>query len=123
MIKSLRVLLFVCFVCLVGNVALTTGCTTSVSSRTAAASTLKIVGLSAKGAIDSAAVLLREEKITRAQWDKVAAFYDLKFQPAFALAIVAAQSDLSSPASADVLALAGQLTALVASFTEKPAAP
>ena len=95
-----------------------TGCTnTPVATRAAAASTLQTIGLSAKGAIDSAAILLREGKITRAQWEQVASFYDSRFQPAFALAIAAAQSDLSSPATPDVLSLAAQLTTLLASFT------
>lgn len=97
---------------LCGIVALP-GCTTPPVARTQAATTLKIVGLTAKAGIDSAALLLREGKLSPEQWARIASFYDLKFQPAFALAVATAQADLSSPASPDLLALAAQFTALL----------
>lgn len=63
-----------------------------------------------------AAGLLRDGKITRAQWDKLAAFHDAVFQPAYNLAVAGVQADLSSVASPDILALFGQLAAIVASY-------
>ena len=92
-----------------------TGCTTPPAERQAAATTLKIVGLTAKAGIDSAALLLREGKLTPEQWARIAGFYDLKFQPAFMLAVATAQADLASPASPELLALAAQFSALLPS--------
>lgn len=91
------------------------GCTTPPAARTQAATTLKIVGLTAKAGIDSSALLLREGKLSPEQWSRIAGFYDLKFQPAYQLAVATAQADLSSPASPDLLALAAQFSALLPS--------
>lgn len=79
--------------------------------------TLAIVGQTAKSSIDAAAILLRDQKITVAQFDKVAKFYDKSFQPTFTLAVATANSDLSTPASAEVLGLAAQLATLIAQLT------
>ncbi len=90
-----------------------TGCQTAPSARVVEVQTLKAVGASAKAAIDASAQLLK-------QGQKIAAFYDTKFQPAFNLAVAAASSDLSSVASPDLINLATQLANLVAQLTAKP---
>lgn len=95
-----------------------TGCSTPPAARTQAATSLKITGLTAKAAIDAAALLLREGQITRGQWDRIAAFYDLRFQPAFNLAVATARADLSGPASPDLAALLTEFTALIAAQKE-----
>lgn len=93
-----------------------TGCSTAPSARVAAVQTLKAAGLSAKTALDAAAVLLREGRITVAQWQRVATFYDTRWQPTFAFAVSAARSDLDV-ASPQIVALAAEFAALVAQFT------
>lgn len=95
------------------------GCGTAPAARTEAATTLRIVGLTAKAGIDSAALLLRDGQITPAQWSSLAGFYDLKFQPAYQLAVATARADLNSPAAPELLALAKQFSALVADLTAK----
>lgn len=92
------------------------GCTTAPSGRVAAVQTLKAVGLSAKTAMDASTELLKRDTITVAQWEKVASFYDNRFQPAYRLAVTAVNSDFSSLASPDLVNLAIELNALVASL-------
>jgi hypothetical protein len=101
--------------------SLTTGCTNTPTTQATKYKTLASVGLAAQGAMDSAAQLLKAGKLTVPQFQKIAAFYDTKFQPAFALARTAAQSDLSSLASPDVTALLAQLTVLLAELSTPPA--
>lgn len=96
-----------------------TGCQTAPASRTQAVTTLLIVGQTAKTAIDASATLLGKGQITLAQWNQIASIYDTKFQPAYAIAVQAAQSDLSSIASPDLVTLAGEIAGLAASFTTK----
>jgi hypothetical protein len=98
----------------------TTGCSTAPSARVQAVQTLGVLGSSAKAGMDSATQLLAQGSITVAQWQKVADFYDHRWQPAYALAVTAARSDLGSIASPDVTNLAVQLLALVASLTPTP---
>ncbi len=95
----------------------TSGCASISSTKPAQVTTLKIIGTTAKTSVDAAAVLLREGKITVAQWQRIADVFDHKFQPAFNLAVAAVNSDLSSPASQDILTLAAQLAAVIAEVT------
>lgn len=97
-----------------------TACSTAPDQRTVAAQTLGVVGSSAKAGMDSATQLLKQGTITVAQWQKIADFYDLKFQPAYNLALAAVKSDLSSIAAPDVTALSLQFLALVASYMPPP---
>lgn len=99
---------------------LQTGCANQPSTRTAEVTTLKVVGTSAKATLDASAQLLRKGQITVAQWTQIATFYDTKFQPAYNLAVAAVQSDLSSVASPDLIALAAQFAAFVAQVTAPP---
>ena len=96
------------------------GCQNTTTTQTTKYKTLAATGLAAQGAVDTAAQLLKSGKITVAQWERVAFFYDAKFQPAFNFARGAAQSDLSTLASPDVTALLVQLTALVAELSTPP---
>jgi hypothetical protein len=91
-------------------------CSTAPSNRVQAVQTLKAVGQSAEAAVTLAAQLFRDGKINAAQAQTVVEYYDQKFQPAFRLAVAAVNSDLSSVASPDILALANQLSAMVIVF-------
>lgn len=92
------------------------GCNSSPSSRVQQVQTLKGVGASVDTAMKVAARLLKDGKITREQWDKLAAFHDNKFQPAYKFAVSLVRSDLSSVASPDILSLLSELLAIVDSF-------
>jgi hypothetical protein len=93
-----------------------TGCSSAPSERTTAVHTLQAVGLSAKAAVDASAQLLKQGSISVEQWQRVANIYDLRFQPAYGAAVLAVKSDLSSVASPDLIAIAAELTNLVASY-------
>lgn len=93
-----------------------TGCATPPSGRVAQVQTLKAVGHSAEAAVSLAANLYAAKRITAEQARQVMALYDVRFQPAFRLAVAAANANLDSFASPDLVGLAAQLTALVASF-------
>lgn len=97
------------------------GCSTAPDQRTAAVTTLKIVGQTADTAMMVAAQLYHDGKISQAQWNHVAVIHDQQFLPAYKLAIAAVQSDLSSVASPDLQNLANALAGLVASF--QPSTP
>jgi hypothetical protein len=109
---------FLLLVCLaVASLTVFPGCPTVPAARVVEYQTLKTIGLSAKATVDGAALLLKQGAITVPQWQGIAACYDTKFQPAYALAVAAAQSDLSTAASPDLIVLAGQLASLIASYT------
>lgn len=110
--KILALLLFACAAAM-----LPVACTNPPSAQVVEVKTLEVVGASAKAALDSAAQMVKAGQITVPQWQKVAVFYDSRFQPVYALAVTAAHSDLSTLASPDVQALAQQLIALVAQFS------
>lgn len=95
-----------------------TGCGTAPSERVVAVRTLHAVGLSAKAAMDGSTQLLKQGAITVEQWQRVANIYDIRFQPAYAAAVLAVKSDLSSVASPDLITLAAELTNLVASYAK-----
>jgi hypothetical protein len=95
------------------------GCSTPPTERTAAVQTLKAVGHSAEAAVELSAKLYQDGRITAAQARQVLDLYNLKFQPAYRVAVTAAQADLSSAASPDLLRLANDLTQLVVQLTTK----
>jgi hypothetical protein len=115
--KVLRLALVFCLVGF-GSVALP-GCATPPSARVVQVQTLKAVGQTAEAAVALSARLYRDGVITPNQALEIRAFYDERFQPAFRLAAAAAQANLDSIASPDLAALAGQLAALVASYTPR----
>lgn len=96
-----------------------TGCATAPSARVAQVQSLKAVGQSAEAAVSLSAQLYRDGKITGAQARAVMDFYDARFQPAFRLAVAAVNANLDSLASPDLLALASQLSALVAQYAPR----
>ncbi len=96
--------------------ALFTSCATAPSARIVEVQTLKSVGEAAETTMTLSAKLYAAGTITPAQARIVFDFYNQKFQPAFRLAAAAAHSDLSTLASPDVLALAAQMSSLVAQF-------
>lgn len=120
--KSTRLLLISLVLAFVGTFCLVnlTGCSSPPSERVVAVNSLQAVGLTAKSAMDASTQLLKQGSITVAQWEKVAAAYDNRFQPAFTVAVVAARSDLSTIASPDLVALALEITNLVTSFQKTP---
>jgi len=115
--KILYLIALVSFGCAVPII--TTGCQQPTNERVAAVQTLKAVGQSAEGAVGLSAQLYRDGKITAEQARDIADFYNLKFVPAFRVAVTAARSDLSSFASADILALSLELSNLVIQFQNK----
>lgn len=96
-----------------------TSCATSPATQTAEVKTLLVVGASAKAGLDACTQLLKAGKMSVADYQKVAAFFDGKFQPAFRLAVAVAKSD-TAPASPDLLSLAAQFASLVATYTNHP---
>lgn len=114
---------FVLCLCLAGMsvevVALTTSCSIPPSQRVVTVQTLKAVGQSAETAVSVSAQLYQSGQITAAQARQVMDFYDNKFQPSYRIAVSAANADLSSVASPDLLTLASQLSNLVSSLQKK----
>ncbi len=94
----------------------TTGCQTPPSQRVAQVQTLKAVGHTAEAAVATSAQLYAGHSITAKQARDVMDFYDLKFQPAYRIAVNAVNANLDSIASQDLADLAAQLAALVASY-------
>lgn len=90
------------------------GCSTAPTERVAQVRTLQAIGETAATSMQVAAKLRTKGLITAEQWNKVAAFHDSKFLPAYKLAIAAVSADLSTPASADLVGIVTQLAALVA---------
>lgn len=94
-----------------------TGCAAGSTQQAKTVQTLKIVGQTAKTGMDGSTQLLKQGSITVAQWQKIADFYDNKFQPAYTLAVATAHADVSSLASPALLTLAGDFAALVAQYS------
>lgn len=97
-----------------------TSCSHAPTERTSEVKTLKVIGASADASMKLATQLLADGKITREQWNKVAVFFDTKFQPAFGLAVSAVKSDLSAIASPEIVTLSVQLAGIVASYLPEP---
>jgi hypothetical protein len=112
-----NIIILSCALVLSGGTMAYVGCTTT--SQVQAGQTLQAVGLAVDAAMKTAAGMYHNNQITAAQWAQIADIHDNKFQPAFNLAVQAVQANLSSIASPDVVALASQLSALVASFQPK----
>lgn len=95
---------------------LVTSCNTTPQTKNYEVQTLKAVGHTAETAVALGAHLYHDGKITADQARHINELYDQKFQPAFRLAVSAAQSNLGSIASPDLAALAAELSAYVASL-------
>lgn len=97
-----------------------TSCSTPPSARVVQYQTLQAVGTAAQTAVRASTQALKDGSVTVDQWQKIADFYDNKWQPAYTVAVVAAQSDLSSAASPDLQNLLQQLLMLANQLTKKP---
>jgi hypothetical protein len=96
----------------VGVPVITTSCSTAPSERVVAVTTLKALGAARDTAMQVAGQMWRDGKIDDAQRDKIIAYHDNVFQPAYRLAVQGVQSDLTF-ASPDLIALFAQLQALI----------
>jgi hypothetical protein len=88
------------------------------STHVVAVQSLKAVGQSAEAAMNLSIQLYKDGRITAAQAREINAFYDVRFQPAYRVAVAAVQTDLSQPAPAQVIDLATQLINLVNSYVK-----
>lgn len=116
--KRILISLFILFA-IVATPVLQTGCQNTPATQSKTVQTLLTIGTTAKTAMDASTQLLKQGAISVDQWRQIANFFDTKWQPAFALAVSAAHSDLSSLASPDLIALAAQFTAFIAQVTAK----
>lgn len=115
----MKTLLLIIALCVAVPMA-TTSCTIAPSARVVQARTLGILGTTAKTGMDGATQLLKQGRISVDQWRNVANFYDLRWQPAFNLAVAAVRADLSSIASPDLQKLADEFAALLGTFSTPP---
>lgn len=92
------------------------GCQTAPNERVQAYTTLLAVGHTAEAAVLSSAKALNAGLITNEQAQRVRDLYDKTFQPAYRIAEEAAGSNLSLPASTDLVRIATEMTSLVADF-------
>lgn len=93
-----------------------TSCQSAPSERTATVHTLKAVGHMAEAAVELSARLYADGRITAQQARDVAQAYDLRFQPAFRVAVEAAKFDTSAASPQSLLEMAAELQRLVASY-------
>jgi hypothetical protein len=98
----------------------TTGCSTAPNARVAQVQTLKAVGHAAESAIELTRELYRTQRITATQARQAMDFYDQRFQPTYRVAVAAVRANLDSLASPELVGLAAELSALVASFSNTP---
>lgn len=117
--KIIRLLSFsVALVC-ASPLVLTTGCQTGSTAQAVEVTTLKVLHTSVDAAMATGAQALKDGKITVAQWQTVATFYDQTFQPAFNVAVAGANSNINSVASPDLVAMGAKIGALVAQLLPK----
>lgn len=95
-----------------------TGCTAP-DTRVAQVQTLKAVGHTAEAAVATSAQLYGSHLITDKQARDVIDLYNLRFQPAYRIAVNAVNANLDSLASPELTTISLQLAALVASY-QKP---
>ncbi len=117
--KSLRFLYLAVALMCATPLVITTGCQTGSTTQATAVTTLKVVGATASQAMATSAQLLKDGKITVAQWNQIADIFDHQFQPSYRLAVAAANSNVDSVASPDLVSLAAQLGALILQFQNK----
>ncbi len=105
-----KLLLFLCLA--IALPMASTSCSTAPSARVQEVTTLKALGAARDAAMQVAGQMWRDGKITDAQRDKIIAYHDNVFQPAYRLAVTGVQGDLSL-ASPDLINLFTQLQALI----------
>lgn len=96
-----------------------TGCSTPASARVSQVQSLKVVGHTAESAVAASAQFYASGQITAKQARDVIDLYNLRFQPAYRLAVIAVNSNLDSAASPDLINIATMLSTLVLSY-QKP---
>lgn len=113
--KRLLSFLFVAvFISLAGPIAcVATGCKTH-QAQAATYHTLRATALAGQAAIDAAALLRVEGKLSEQRWRMIAQHYDHTFQPALRLAIAAAQGDVLASPPPSLLGELARLQALAA---------
>ena len=89
------------------------------STRVQEVKTLKAVGLAVDGTMRLAAQMVHNGTISAATWQQIAKIHDEQFQPAFNAAVSAVQMNLDSFASPDIVALAAQISAVLAPYIPK----
>jgi hypothetical protein len=102
--------LFLTFCFLLPFSVVQTGCGTTQVQQ---AQTLEAVGVAAKLTIDTAAILLAENKISVQKFQDIARFYDNKFQPAFRIALAHVEGNTKNPAPLQLVSLAAELSNLL----------
>jgi len=118
--KTFKILFAAIVLCWTGFfVTVSTGCGTPPSERVAQVQTLKAVGHTAEAAVALSAQLYRDGVIDAVQAHRVLNIYDLKFQPAYRVAVATVNANLDSIASPDLVALASEIASLVASYQTK----
>ena len=95
------------------------GCQTPPSERVVAVQTLKALGEAAEAAVTLSAQLYRNGTINAVQARAVIDFYDQKYQPAYRLAVAAANANLDSVANPEVSSLCNRLLGMVAQYQHK----
>jgi hypothetical protein len=95
------------------------GCT---SPRMVAYKSLAAVGQTEAAAMQAAATLKVQGKLTADAWAKIAVAHD-KFAPAYGAALTLAQLDYTAPASATLIAAAQEVLDLVALYAPQPVSP
>jgi hypothetical protein len=88
----------------------TTGC---FSTQVQQAKTLETVGVTAKLTLDSAAILLRDGKISVETFQRIANIYDNKFQPLFRLALARVEGNISAPSPLELVSIASELSSIL----------
>lgn len=111
-------LISLCLLCALPAPFLTTSCMNTTQTQATKYKTLAAVGAAAQAAMDSTTALLKAGKIPVAQFQKVADYFDGKFQPSFRFAVATAKADLSTLASPDITTLLAQFTTLVAEVSK-----
>lgn len=96
-----------------------TGCSTPVDARHAQYATLKAVGDAADGVVATSAHLYASGVISADQANSIKTLFDTKFHPAYILAMNAAHTDLSTDVPQNLIAIAGQLAALLQTYQNK----
>lgn len=117
--KILRLLSFAVALVCASPLVITTGCTTGSTSQAVYVTTLKVLHTTVDAAMSTGTQALKDGKITVAQWQTVATFYDQTFQPAFNVAVAGANSNINSVASPDLIAMGTKIGALVAQLLPK----
>ena len=99
------------------------GCATPVNQRVVAGQTLKAAGQAAEAAVALSAQLYAERRLSPAVARAVLDFYNDRWQPAYRLALAAAQSDPAQSAPLQLLTLLTQLQGMVSLPAPRPSAP